>query len=116
MNSIQISMYNILGNSYCAQAEDGQKIFELIKKAFKEKKKVIVSFQNIDLITSAFLNTAIGQLYDGTFSEKDIKNSITVTDMENDDMLLLKRVIDTAKLYYKDPKKMDKSISEIMGD
>lgn len=116
MENIKINVYNILGNSYCAQAEDGQKIYELIIKAFKEKKKVVVSFQNIDLITSAFLNTAIGQLYNGTFTEKQIKDGISVSDIEQEDMLLLKRVIDTAKLYYKDPKKMDKSISEIMGD
>ena len=41
---------------------------------------------------SAFLNAAIGQLY-GKFSEETIRASLGVSDMEQEDLALLKRVV-----------------------
>ena len=67
----------------------------------------------MEMLTSAFLNTAIGKLY-GEFDEKKIKNSLSVSDISNEDKLLLKRVVDTAKVYYKNPKQFEESIKQIM--
>ena len=63
-----------------------------------------VSFLNVTSLTSAFLNAAIGQHY-GSFSENEIRSKIKVTDLEPDDRALLKRVVDTAKEYFKDPQR-----------
>ena len=60
MSKININVYNTVGNSLCVDTEDGQKVYELIKKAIELDRKITLSFENIDLITSAFLNTAIG--------------------------------------------------------
>ena len=76
---------------------------------------VELSFQNVDMLTSAFLNTAIGQLY-RDFSEKQIRDLLSVTEIANEDKVLLKRVIETAKLYYKDPQWLEDSIKKIMGE
>lgn len=113
MKKIKISVYAITGDSLCIAAEDGDKVFEQIKTAILEKKKVDISFLNIEMITSAFLNTAIGKLY-GEFEEKNIKDSLSVSDISNEDKLLLKRVVDTAKEYYKDPDQFEASIKKIM--
>ncbi len=115
MEEIIISIFNVVGNSFCVEADDGQKVFDLIKKALQEEKKARLSFQNIEMLTSAFLNTAIGQLY-RDFEENKIKSSLTVEDMTPEDKALLKRVTTTAKLYYKDPERMENSIKEILGE
>lgn len=115
MEEIIISIFNVVGNSFCVEADDGQKVFDLIKKALQEGKKARLSFQNIEMLTSAFLNTAIGQLY-RDFEENKIKSSLTVEDMTPEDKALLKRVTTTAKLYYKDPERMENSIKEILGE
>jgi len=115
MDEITINVFNTVGNSFCVEADDGQKVYELIKKALSESKKVKISFQNIEMLTSAFLNTAVGQLY-RDFNEEEIKQKLSVDQMQNDDKTLLKRVTNTAKLFYKDPERMQKSINEIMGD
>lgn len=114
MEEIIIRIFNVVGNSFCVEADDGQKVFDLIKKALQEGKKARLSFQNIEMLTSAFLNTAIGQLY-RDFEENKIKSSLTVEDMTPEDKALLKRVTTTAKLYYKDPERMENSIKEISG-
>lgn len=115
MEILTISVFNVVGNSFCVEADDGQKVYELIKKALLENRKVKVSFQNVEMLTSAFLNTAIGQLYKD-FSEGEIKNNLSVDNMSKEDASLLKRVVSTAKLYYKDPEEMEKSIAEILGE
>lgn len=113
MNKIKISIYAITGDSFCVAAEDGEKVFEQIKKGFSEGKKIDVSFLNVEMLTSAFLNTAIGKLY-GEFDDKKIKDNLSVSDISDEDKLLLKRVVDTAKAYYKDPDQFEASINKIM--
>lgn len=115
MNEIIINVFNIVGNSFCVESDDGHKVFDLIKKALQEGKKVKLSFQNVEMMTSAFLNTAIGQLY-RDFKEDTIKSNLSVEQMLPEDRALLKRVVKTAKLYYKNPEKMQESIKEILGE
>ena len=97
------------------EAEDGEKVFTLISKAITDDKKVILSFLNVEMITTAFLNTAIGQLY-RDFTEEKIKENLSVKDMTQNGLNALKRVVETAKLYYKDPEAMQRSINDILGD
>jgi Icc-related predicted phosphoesterase len=116
MNSIELKIYNIVGSQLCIEAEDGLKVYSLIKKGFDEGKKIILSFQNVDMITTAFLNTAIGQLY-RDYPEDKIKSSMEVINLENDDAKRIKRVTDTAKAFYKDRgEQLKKSIDEILGE
>ena len=113
-NSI-INIVNVVGDSFCIEAEDGKKVFELIKKVLTEKRKVTLSFLNVEMLTTAFLNTAIGQLY-RDFPEELIKENLRVESISQSGLVSLKRVVDTAKLYYKDPDAMQRSINEILGD
>lgn len=101
-DSINLSVYEIVGSSLCVASNDGEKVFERSEKALKQDRKVVLSFMNVNSLTSAFLNAAIGQLY-GVFSEQDIRENFKVEDMEPDDIALLKRVVETAKAYFKDP-------------
>jgi hypothetical protein len=115
MESIKLNVFNIVGDSYCMEAEDGQKLFEMISKGISEKRKVVVSFENVKMQTTAFLNTAIGQLYKD-YSEAEVRAYLELKDMSQAGLISLKRVVDTAKLYYKDPDALKRSIDEIMGE
>lgn len=115
MEANTINIINVVGDSYCTEAEDGEKVFTLISKAITDDKKVILSFLNVEMLTTAFLNTAIGQLY-RDFTEEKIKKNLSVKDMTQNGLNALKRVVETAKLYYKDPEAMQRSINDILGD
>lgn len=116
MENVTINIVNAIGDVYGVEAEDGQKVFELIVKALNDGKKVTLSFQNIEILTTAFLNMAVGQLYKDN-TEAFIKENLTVADDISDSgKIALKRVVDTAKLYYKDPESFQRSIDEIMED
>jgi hypothetical protein len=103
-DNLTLSILEIVGSSLCVASDDGQKVHDRIAAALKEGQSVTVSFLNVTSLTSAFLNAAIGQLY-GSFSEKEIRSKLKVTDLEPDDRALLKRVVDTAKEYFKDPQR-----------
>jgi hypothetical protein len=112
---IALRVYEVVGSSLCVASGDGQKIFEQIQQALKDGKKVRLSFQNVESLTSAFLNAAVGQLY-GVFPHELLKESLSVQDMEKDDLALLKRVIDTAKQYFQDPNVIEAARREVLGD
>lgn len=101
-NDIKISVYEVVGGHLCVASSDGQRVYERLAAVLEANHTVSLSFLNVEILTSAFLNAAIGQLY-GKFSSAKIRASIKLEDMQQDDMHLLKRVVDNAKLYFKDP-------------
>lgn len=112
---MKVSVYRVAGSPLCVASSDGQKIYDRLAIALKEKQNVALSFHNITTLTSAFLNAAIGQLY-GTFSEEEVRSLLQVEDMEPDDLVLLGRVVDTAKQYFKDPQRFKQAVQEVLGD
>ncbi len=115
MEKVKINIINIVGSPFCVEADDGQKIYNLIVKSFKEKKRVVLSFLNVELLTTAFLNTAVGQLYKD-FSEDFIKEHLSVEEISQSGKVSLKRVVETAKLFYKNPELMEQSIKEVLDE
>ncbi len=105
---IRVSPFEIVGNLLCVASDDGQKVYDRIAMALRDGQNVIVSFHNVTSLTSAFLNAAIGQLY-GSFSADQIRAKRQVKDMAAEDLALLKRVVGTAKEYFKDPERFQKA-------
>lgn len=112
---ILISVFEVVGSALCVASADGHKIYTRIARVLKEGGSANVSFRNVSTLTSAFLNAAIGQLY-GEFHNDYIRNRIKVEDMEPDDIRLLKRVVETAKEYFKDPCRFEHTVRDTIGD
>ena len=110
-----IRVSDIVGGSLCISSEDGQIIHDKIAPLLREGYNVVLSFDRVETLISAFLNAAIGQLY-GEFSEEKIRSSFTVRDMSQEDMSLLKRVVDNAKIYFKDPEQYKKVVQPLSED
>ena len=114
-NELILSVYEVVGSPLCVASGDGQKVFERISAAMKENRPVILTFKNVASMTSAFLNAAIGQLY-GYFKEDQIRALLRVQNLGQDDLALLKRVVDGAKEYFKDPKRVESAVRAALGD
>ena len=112
-DTVEKSIYQIVGNPICIEAEDGKKVSNIILEFLKHDQHVTLSFINVEILTSAYLNTAIGILYQD-YPEDKIKALISVKDIRAADAVLLKRVIDTAKNYYKNPAMIEKSVQDIL--
>ena len=111
--SVAISVFGVVGSPLCVASGDGQKVHDRLAATLKQNHHVVLSFLNVSTLTSAFLNTAVGQLY-GEFDENRIRELLKVEDMEAEDIALLKRVVDTAKLYFKDPERFNKAARETL--
>ena len=107
MNNVNIiRVFDIVGGGLCISSDDGQLVHDKIAELLRKKYKVTISFENVDTLISAFLNAAIGQLY-GEFPEEDMREYLSIKNMLPEDMELLKRVIDNAKIYFKNRKPFD---------
>lgn len=109
---LTLSVYEIVGSPLCVASDDGQKVYDRLAVALKEGRAVTLSFHNVTALTSAFLNAAIGQAY-GEFSEDEIRGLVKVADLQDDDLGLLRRVVETAKRYFNDPYFLD-AVHEVM--
>lgn len=108
---IKIKVCEELGSSTAISTDDGNIIFNIIVGILEKKGSVILDFAGIDLLISAFLNAAIGQLYSRYSSEK-LQQSLTVVNMNEDDKQLLVEVIKRAKAYFANPDEFERVISK----
>jgi STAS-like domain of unknown function (DUF4325) len=97
----RISVFEFLNSPYAVSTEEGERLSSEIINHFKKEEKLLLDFENIELIVSTFLNASIGQLYSGYTSEF-IKEHLFLENMTNDDLSVLKKVTDRAKEYFKD--------------
>ena len=113
-NALTIRVNEVVGH-LCVASDDGQLVHNRVAAALRERQRVVLSFLNVQSLTSAFLNAAIGQLY-SSFTEEQIRAGVRIEDMEQDDLRLLQRVVETAKAYFKDPKRFKDATKEVLGD
>ena len=112
---ITVRVYDIAGGPLCVSADDGQRLHDKIMPLLKEGTLVVLSFEQVETMISAFLNAAVGQLY-GELPEDRIRELLSVRDMAPDDLEVLKRVVDNAKTYFSSPKEFDQAWQEEVGD
>jgi len=105
----------VVGSPLCVASEDGEKLHSLLKAALGENRRIRLSFENVSVLTSAFLNSAVGQLY-GEFPEEVIQASLSVSNMVPEDIDLLRRVVETAKAYFGDPDRLRRTRQEELGE
>ena len=116
MKEIKISIFEQIGGSAAVSTEDGDVLFKRIEKSLSGNAKVILDFINVNLITSTFLNAAIGQLYNKHDSHF-LNENLQIENLSAEDIDLLQKVIERAKEYFKHKRKMDKNIREALdGD
>ena len=116
MDKVVIYVASNVENGLCVAAEDGEKIYDLIRSNIEQGKKVQLSFKDVKDLTSAFLNTAVGQLY-GKIERKILQDGMeTPIDASQEDLALLKRVIDRAIDFFKDEDRFKKAANDVLGN
>jgi hypothetical protein len=110
-----ILLSDLVHGPYCVSSADGGVVHDEIAARLQNGEDVVISFAGIEDVTSAFLNSAIGQLY-GDFGEDEIRRHLRVTDAEVDHLALLKRVVDRAKEFFRAPEHYHAAITDALGD
>ena len=91
----------IISSRAADDADKGNLVFECIKQSCNpdDKTVIILDFENIELVNTAFLNNAIGLLFNR--QEFDLlKNSVFIRNMKDTMRDLLKETISLAREKY----------------
>lgn len=112
---ITIRLYDELGGDAAISVSDGDAIFRKIDAALSRNLKVVLDFQNINLIITAFLNACIGQLY-SKYTSEQLRESLILKNIKPENNHLFNKVIRRAKEYFNNPAEFEKSVNEVLGN
>ena len=99
MKDTTIHVESILGKVEGINAEEGQQVYDHIIKAFFQSKKVILAFDNMEVISEEFLQYAVGELYKN-YSHDEIKKNMRIDNIPFSGKVALKRIVDKARESY----------------
>lgn len=109
-SAVRVNVFTQVGG-FCVAVDDGEKLFRLLHRALQAGKRVEVSFEGVESLSSSFLNAAIGQLI-GAFDAAVLRDRLHIVDLNDDDRVLLKRVIANARRYFADPARYKAALKE----
>ncbi|MEQ6121631.1 STAS-like domain-containing protein [Reichenbachiella sp. MALMAid0571] len=115
MEQVRINIFEAIGGDGAISVDDGDMIYSKVEKAVLKNAQVILDFQNIKLITTAFLNAAIGQLY-GNFSTELIKEKLSLENVAQEDLPTFKIVTNRAKQYFLDKKGFENAVNDQLNN
>ena len=113
---IPLKIYDIVGGPIWVSTEDGQKVYEKIVAAFKAGRAVDLSFANRENLITAFLNAAVGQLYNGDYAEDFLHENLAPVEITEDDREMLGRAVENAKRYFANRATYDAAWKAEVGD
>ena len=102
------------GNTALAPSK-GYPIHDIIKSNLDKRETVYLDFKEMELMTTAFLNAVIGKLY-SEFTSEYLNTYLKIKYISSSDVVLLKKVIDTAKLYFTDPEAFNDHMKKTFND
>lgn len=112
-NPIEVHIYDLVG-PICASTTDAQSVYDKIAPLLTDDRPVVLVFDRVETIISAFLNVAVGQLF-GTMPEEKIRTLLSVSGLGDDDEEVLEVVMDNAKRYFERPADYDRAWREEAG-
>lgn len=115
MSVFNLKIFQVVGSEIAVSSEDGNLVFNQIKEAIEHNQSVVIDFKDIRIMTTAFLNSAIGQLY-SKFKSDELSKALSVENLSDSDRLLLSTVTSRAKEYFADKDSIDPLIKDSLGD
>ena len=112
---IIIRIFDEVGSDAAISVSDGEAIFRKIDAGISNNLVVILDFQNINLIITAFLNACIAQLY-SKYSSNELTKYLKLQNVKSEDNFLFNKAIKRAKKYFANPQKFDESVNQELGD
>ncbi|MCR3760330.1 STAS-like domain-containing protein [Clostridium felsineum] len=110
-NKNEIILFDIINSDSAETPEVGDKVYKIlitkIDECINKDTKLIISFDKIKNITSAFLNNALGRLFFKYDWEKLISTLVFTGFTNNNQISTLKFTLTNAKLLSKNKKILD---------
>jgi hypothetical protein len=109
----QILIKDVINTNFAVTTEDGNTIFELLDSNLSKNNAVSLDFQGINLMTTAFLNSAIGQLYSiDKYSSAFLNSNLKLVNVQEQDKPLFALVVKRAKEYFANKQGFEKNTND----
>lgn len=109
----KIRIINEVSLKQGATPDEGMPIYEKIISFLADGDTVNLDFEQVDLVTTAFLNVVIGKLYE-KYDSSELKRRIKFSNLTKGIALRIKKVADYAKVYYLDQAKFNKNVDSVL--
>ncbi|WP_183147854.1 STAS-like domain-containing protein [Chryseobacterium nematophagum] len=103
---------DIIDSELAVSTDDGNKVFDNINSALKERSIVELDFKGVTIMITAFLNSAIGRLYE-TYQSEFLNDYLKLTNVAPEDRILFKKVVQRAQEYFLDKKGFEDSANNV---
>ncbi|MDE6369892.1 MAG: STAS-like domain-containing protein [Duncaniella sp.] len=96
--------------------DEGMPIYNRIISWLDKGETVTLDFDQVELVTTAFLNVIIGKLYE-KYTGEQLNNMLKFKNLTKSIAIRIKAVADTAKVYYKNQELFNKDVDSVLyGD
>ena len=107
----QVKIIDIIHRDTAVSSDDGEIVYNLIVTCLQKNCVAELDFSGITILTTAFLNSAIGQLYN-TYKSDQLNNTLRLKNVADEDRILFKKVIERAKEYFANKKGFEDSANK----
>ena len=107
----KLKIKEIINRDTAVSSDDGEIVYNAIVNCIEKKYIAELDFSEITILTTAFLNSAIGQLYN-TYSSDQLNTSLKLKNVAEEDRILFKKVIERAKEYFANKKGFEDSANK----
>jgi hypothetical protein len=104
----QLRIRDIINRDTAVSSDDGEIVYNIIVNCINENCVAELDFSDISILTTAFLNSALGQLYN-TYSSDQLNTTLRLKNVADEDRILFKKVIERAKEYFANKKGFEDS-------
>jgi hypothetical protein len=112
---MNVVISKLIESNVAISPRSGEVVYSYLDEAISKSEKVVLDFSGIEMMTTAFLNVAIGQLYH-KFKPEQLNDSLTLINLEKEDVSLFLKVISRAKDYFKDQEAFNQKMNQRYED
>lgn len=111
----KLNVREIINTETAVSPKKGEILFNRLSEKLYNNEIVELDFYGIEDLTTAFLNKAVGNLYNA-FSAQKIENSIIPKNLDEVDWFLWEKVKERAAIKFERGTETGNNIREILGD
>lgn len=108
---------NVINSNIAVATDAGDRVYNELIAGFDRGEKVRLDFEGISIISTAFLNAAIGQLYsEGKYSSDFLNDSLKLENISPEDKPLFVMVVNRAKEYFSNKRNFENFAQEVFDN
>lgn len=115
MDTITIKLTDHITLKKGITPDEAEPILKQEMEAFKKGNNVILDFEDVEMLTTAFLNVVIGNLYE-KYTSEELRAMLRLVNYDEPTAIRIKKVTDNAKAFYKNAEEYSNVVKEVINE